>query len=337
MRIRRFFTITLVLAAFIAAQSFGASVRAQATGDYEGRVVTAVEVVIEGTPRDEAAEAEMLSALHVAAGTPYTAVRVRESLEALFDSGLVSNARVEASETCRPAPDASASRPLCVRFIVRRQVKVGEVRLSLNLPLNSPISEDEIRARLNMLETGSNLSETVLKNNADLIQAYLRDKGFNRAEVTYAQVRDPSDPTGARQTVVFSINTGEQARVDAFDIKITGFDVQSVRPKLKLQAGAPFSRAALGDDINTIRQAIIKTGHLAPHLEDPHVTVENNQVKIELDGGIGPLVTVDILHYAISSKTQRTLLPIKREGNIDLSAIEEGKRRLTNKLQENGY
>ncbi|HEX8889004.1 MAG TPA: POTRA domain-containing protein [Pyrinomonadaceae bacterium] len=230
MTLCRFFTITLALAAIIAAQSITATSYAQATGNYEGRIITATEVAIEGTPRDDAAEAEMQSILHVAAGTPYTAVRVRESLQALFDSGLVSNARVEVNETCRPAQGTGASPPLCVRFIVRRQMKVGEVRLSLDLPINSPISEDEIRARLNMLETGSNLSESVLKNNADLIQAYLRDKGFYRADVTFTQVRDPSDATGTRQTVVFDIKLGEQARVAAFNINIKGFDQETVRP-----------------------------------------------------------------------------------------------------------
>ncbi|HYJ48075.1 MAG TPA: POTRA domain-containing protein, partial [Pyrinomonadaceae bacterium] len=256
----------------------------------------------------------------------------------LFESGLVSNARVEVNETCRPAQGAGAvALPLCVRFIVRRQVKVGEVRLSLDLPINSPLSEDQIRARLNMLEPGSNLSESVLKNNADLIQAYLRDKGFYRADVTYTQVRDPTDATGTRQTVVFDIKPGEQARVAAFNIKITGFDPETVRPKLKLETDAPFSRSALSADINTIRQAIIKTGHLAPHIEEPQVTMEDNRVTIELDGGVGPSVVVNVTNYAISSKTLTTLLPIKREGNIDLSAIVEGQRRLTNKLQENGY
>ena len=330
--------MTLALAAIFAAQSITATTYAQATGNYEGRIITSMEVVIEGTPRDDAAEAEMQSMLHVAVGTPYTAVRVRESLQALFDSGLVSNARVEVNETCGSAQGVGANPPLCVRFIVRRQVKVGEVRLSLDLPINSPISEDQIRARLNMLEPGSNLSESVLKNNADLIQAYLRDKGFYRADVTYTQVRDPTDATGTRQTVVFDIKPGEQARAAAFNIKITGFDDQTVRPKLKLETDDPFSRSALSDDINTIRQAIIKTGHLAPHIEDPQITMrEDNRVTIELDGGVGPAVHVEVTNYAISSKTLTTLLPIKREGNIDLSAIVEGQRRLTNKLQENGY
>ena len=311
------------------------------TGDYEGRIITSVQVVIEGSPRDDATEAEFRSLLTVAEGTEYAAVRVRESLQALFDSGLVSNARVEVSETCaaQNAAASSAARPLCVRFVVQRQVKVGDVRLSLNAPPDSPVSVDEMRARLNMLDRGSRLSEQVIKNNADLIQAYLRDKGFFRAEVSYSQVRDPSDPTGTRQTVVFDINPGEQARVAAFNINVQGFDVNTVRPKLKLQPDAPFSRSALADDVNTIKQAIIKTGHLAPQLDDAHVTLDSeaNRITIELKGGIGPTVGVKVVNFDVSEKTQRALLPIRREGNIDYSAIIEGERRLTNKLQENGY
>ena len=41
--------------------------------------------------------------------------------------------------------------------------------------------------------------------------------------------------------------------------------------------------------------------------------------------------------YPMSEKTARELLPVKREGNIDQSAIIEGARRLRNKLQEQGY
>jgi outer membrane protein insertion porin family len=338
--LRRLFSIALLLAAFIAAQSVSAFASFVAPGDYEGRIITSLEVVIEGSPRDEAAEAEFLSLLSIARGTEYTAVHVRESLQSLFDSGLVSNARVEVSETCSsPTPAASASRPLCVRFIVQRQVKVGEVKLSLRVPVDSPISEDEMRARLNMLEPGSRLSEQILRSNADLIQAYLRDKGFYRADVSFTQVRDPKDPTGTRQTVVFSIEPNEQARVAAFNIQIKGFDENLVRPKLKLQTGAPFTRSALGEDINSIRQAIIKLGYLAPQLDDERFILDpaTNQVTITLTGGIGPKVEVEVKNYSLKDKTLKALLPIKREGNIDVSAIIEGERRLRNKIQENGY
>jgi outer membrane protein insertion porin family len=39
----------------------------------------------------------------------------------------------------------------------------------------------------------------------------------------------------------------------------------------------------------------------------------------------------------MSDKTQRELLPVLREGNVDFSAVVEGARRVRNKLQEDGY
>ena len=60
-------------------------------------------------------------------------------------------------------------------------------------------------------------------------------------------------------------------------------------------------------------------------------------MTIDLKGGIGPTVKVDVKNYSLSDKTLRTILPVRREGSIDYSAIVEGERRLRNKIQENGY
>ena len=42
-------------------------------------------------------------------------------------------------------------------------------------------------------------------------------------------------------------------------------------------------------------------------------------------------------NYEFKESEQQKLLPIKREGNLDYSVIEEGARRVRNKLQEQGY
>jgi outer membrane protein insertion porin family len=305
-------------------------------GEYEGRMISDVEVALEGAPRDEVVEAEFLTLLRVAPNTEYSSVRVRESLQALFDSGRVASARVEVTETTGAAT-AGALRPIRVRFIIRIQMRVSEVLLDVGVvPEGAPISEDELRARLNMLEPGTTLTEQKLRNNADLIQAYLRERGFFRAEVDYEQQVDPS---GTRAAVTFRIKPNEQSRIDAFNINVQGFDAARVRPSLVLRQGAPFTRAALGEDINRVRQAIIALGYLAPQLNDPQVSFDSatNLITVNLVGGIGPVVTVTIQGYELKEKTARELLPIKREGSIDWSVITEGERRLRNRLQESGY
>jgi len=67
--------------------------------DYEGRQITAVDLVFEGTANEPNPIAELTALLKVAPNTQYSAVRVRDSLQALFDSGRVANARGDSA--CR--------------------------------------------------------------------------------------------------------------------------------------------------------------------------------------------------------------------------------------------
>ena len=299
--------------------------------DYEGRQITSVELVVEGNPEDRN-QADFLSILKVAPNTQFSAVRVRDSLQALFDSGRVSNARVEVVEE-----GATRTGPVRLRFVVKRQVQIGEVRIEMAGPVTgTPISTDELRARLNFVQPGTRLSQQLILRNADEIQVYLRDRGYFNATV------DPVEqvgPRGIRATVIYKVTPGEQSRVEAFDIQIAGFDTSVVRNSLTLQPQTSFTRDALGEDVKKIRDALIAANFLTPVLDDARVErdSEKNSVRIFLKGSVGPKVSVSVKNYEISEKTQQELLPVKREGNIDFSAIVEGARRIRNRLQEDGY
>ena len=321
-----------IILTLFAVAACGASARAASIPDltkYEGRTVSAVEVVLEGVPRDARAEADLRTLLAVAPNAPFSAVRVREALQALFDSGRVANARVEAAD----AGDAGAT--VRLRFVVRPQVRVSAVGIELTAPPAAGLTEDEIRARLNLLETGARVSRQALESNADLIQAFLRDRGFYRAEVSH---REEVDAAGTGAVVTYTVNAGEQARVDAFNINVAGLDEARVRPQLRLQAGAPFSQTALDEDLARLRQAAIERNYLAPQIERRFTyDTERNLVTVNVTGGVGPTVNVEVVGYEVSGDKQRELLPVLREGSIDYSAVEEGRRRLQIRLQEQGH
>ncbi|MCM3872780.1 MAG: BamA/TamA family outer membrane protein [Pyrinomonadaceae bacterium] len=309
-----------------------ASLTAVAGGmdEYEGRVITAIEVVFEGSPADPAAQTDFQSILKIAPNTEFSAVRVRDSLQSLFDSGRVANARVEVLEA------ATKTGPLRLRFVIQRQVQIGEVRIQLGPVVGTPIAEDELRARLNLIQPGTRLSKQIIVRNTDEIQIYLRDRGYFNAAVEPIEELDRS---GTRAIVTYRITPGEQSRVGAFHIDISGFDVARVQSFLKLTPNAHFTREALGEDVKRIKEAIIADGYLAPQLEEARVErdAERNLMTINLKGAVGPKVKVDIPDYPLSEKAKRDLLPVMREGNIDVSAIAEGARRLRNRLQEEGY
>src|SRR6185369_7169524 len=299
--------------------------------DYEGRQITAVELVFEGSTGTPAAQAEFVALLKVAPNTPYSAVQVRDSLQALFDSGRVANARVEVIEE-----GTTRTGPVRLHFVVQRQVQVGDVRIELGPVTGSPISTDELRGRINFAQSGNRLTKQLISHNADEMQTYLRDRGYYNATV---EPVEQVGPRGLRATVTYKVTPGEQAKVEAFNIKIAGFDAAPVRTSLTLQPGVPFTRDALGEDVKKVRDALINLGFLSPVLDDARVErdAEKNTVRISLTGAVGPKVTVTVKNYEMSEKSQRDLLPVKREGNIDFSAIVEGARRVRNKLQEDGY
>ncbi|HEX8128830.1 MAG TPA: POTRA domain-containing protein [Pyrinomonadaceae bacterium] len=304
---------------------------------YEGRTVASVEVVYEGAARNTTGEAELRRLLTIAPNTPFSAVRVRESLQALFDSGRVENARVEASEV-RVAPGTAGDAvPVALRFVVRPQVRVTDVRLDLvGVTPGAPVTADELRARLNLLDPGARVSDQALRAGADAIQVYLRDRGFFRADVTFARTLDAAG-TGA--VVSYTVNPGEQARVESFNIQINGFDPATVRPELRLAPGAPFTRTALGEDVGRIRRAIMEKGFLAPQLGEAQTVIDSarNTITVNLTGGIGPRVNVEVTGFEVGEKKREELLPVQREGSIDQAAITEGARRLKNHLQQQGY
>jgi len=307
-------------------------------GDYDGRPVSSVEVVLEGSPPDVSAQAEFRSFLKISSGAEYSAANARQSLHDLFASGRVAAARIEISET---QPGGGRNSPIRVRVIVQRQIVIAGVTLRIGLTTGTPIARDEIRARLNLLEPGRRFSVQAIERNADEIQAYLRDHGYYNATVEHTEEPDPTDTSGTRRRVVYAITPGEPARVGTFSIDITPTpDLQAVRPILKLQSGALFTRELLGDDLNRIKQALIANTYMAPTLDDPRVEFNSpdNKINIFLTGKRGPKVEVTISsNYKLSEKKQQQLLPIKREGNIDFSVLEEGARRIRNQLQEQGY
>ena len=329
MGLKRFVPFVLLCGSFLTLAQ--AAVKDARIEDYEGRQVSVVELVFEGTANEPAAQAEFTSLLKVAPNTQFSAVHVRESLQALFDSGRVSNARVEVIEE-----GATKTGPVRLRFVVQRQVQIGDVKIELGPVTGSPLSVDEIRSRLNFVQSNNRLSQQLILRNADEIQVYLRDRGYFNATVEHVE---QLGPRGLRATVTYRVTPGEQAKVEAFDIKIAGFDDSKVRSSLALQPGTPFTRDALSTDVGRVRDALVAEGYLAPILEDARVErdAEKNTVRIGLNGAVGPKVNVTVKNYDFSEKTERDLLPVKREGNVDFSAIVEGARRIRNKLQEEGY
>jgi outer membrane protein insertion porin family len=297
---------------------------------FEDRQISNIEITFEGADRDVSAVEQFRLLARNALGETYSAVKVRDALQSLYETEQIVSASVVASE--------NGQNGVNVRFIIKRKTKAEKVNIQIGNTVGKSVTEQQLLLRLNLLNPGTSITDQTLRNNADLILEYLRDRGYFKAEVTYSQQPLRSETEVA---VTFRVTPNTQAKVENFAINITDFNAAKVRPKLELKTGELYSREALLKDVETIRAALREEKFLAPELEEPRVVYDNekNAINIEFSGKVGATVnvTVDAGEEKISNKTQTRLLSIKREGTLDYAAIIEGSRRLRNYYQEQGY
>ncbi len=303
---------------------------ASGQNQFEDKPIAEVTVTFEGTDRNVSANETYRILARDAIGADYSAIKVREAIEKLYDTKEIAAVTVEANEL--------ANGGVAVRFIIRRKTQAQRVTVELPEDDESKITEQELLFRLNLLDPGTAITENTLQNNADLILEYLRDRGFFKAEVTYSQRPLESE---TEVGVTFRVSPNAQATVQAFNINIEGFDSAKLLEKIKLKPGEPFTRERLAADVEIIRGLLRSEDYLAPSLDEPRVIYEGekNTVTISLAGKVGPLVEVDVVaeRDRVGNRTQKRLIPVKREGTLDYAAIVEGERRLETHYQEQGY
>lgn len=303
---------------------------AAAQNKYEDRQISSIDIVFDGAEKDPSTTEQFRSIVRGALGDRYSTVKIRESLQALYDSDKIVSAQVERTEI---APNS-----VNLRYVIKRKTQAEKVSVNVAEAVGDGVTEQELLLKLNLLNPGTAVTEAALRSNADAIQGYLRERGFYNATVTYKQTPLES-PT--RVAVTFQVNPNTQAHVENFAINVKGFDASKVRGDLKLQPGALYSAKALEDDVAKIRSAILKENFLAPNLSDakPVFDADKNLIAINLTGDVGPKVEVKVNADGakVGEGTLQKILPVKREGTLEQSAIIEGERRLRNYFQERGY
>jgi outer membrane protein insertion porin family len=299
---------------------------------HEGKRISDVVITFEGDDRNLSIGEQFRQLAKAAVGETYSSVRVRDAIEQLYSTGRVTSVDVE---MVTAGADA-----VTLRFLIKRKVQAQRVSVQLVDVEGGrgDVTEQEILFRLTLLEPGAVVTEQTLRNNADLILEYLRERGYFKAEVTFSQ----QPISNANEVaVVFRIDLRDPALVRSFNVTIDGIDSARIVSELALKPGEQFTRDKLRQDEEKIRKLLRDEGFLAPSLSEarPEYDDAANRIDITVTGTRGPTVEVviDAQRDRPGSRTQRRLLPIKREGTLDYSAIIEGERRLETHYQETGY
>ena len=317
----RFFALRLALCSLLFASILLPSAMASDVGDFLGRRVTRVDVVIEGAPNSNVTE--MKSLIDVAPDQDYSPVRIHDSLLRLYRSGLISGARVEATNE---GPNGVA-----VRFIVKPQARIESVVFE-----GAPIfPAGELRARLNQLDPGERLSVGAVTRGLGDLTAYYSARGYYQSRIAY-DVR--LDPTSTRAVVAYNITPGEQARVSTYKLTVKGAEIDLSKVKPTITEGQPFNQALVQDAMDHIKEAYLQRDYLAVRVAaNTSPDANTNSVAVAINVESGPRVEIEVAGLAIDTKEKNKVLPFYTQGGVDDFSLEEGRRSLLDYAQRKGY
>lgn len=317
-------------ALFLIAAFFAAPLWAQS--ENENKRISDVNVVFEGDDKNASAAEQFRNLAREAVGTTYSSVRIRDAIEQLYSTKRIASISVETENS---GPDSVG-----LRFVIKRRTQAQSVKVEIVDAEGDgeAVTEQELLFRLTILDPGAVVTDQTLRDNTTLIQEYLRERGYFKAEVTFTQQPIANvNEVG----VTFRVVLNPPATINKFDIQVEGIDSEIFADELILKPGETFSRDKLNRDEEKIRAVLRGEGYLAPTLSParPVYDSDTNKIDITVVGKKGPIVEVEVEAESDrpGSRTQNRLLPIKREGTLDYSAIVEGERRLETHFQEIGY
>lgn len=290
-------------------------------GYFLGRRVARVEVVIEGIK--DGYLGPIRDYIEVAPGQLYSPILIHDSLVKLYESGLISGARVEAEPVAQDG--------VLLRFVVKPQARVENV-LFEGRTIFPP---EDLMSRLSQLEPGQKLSPAAVVRGVGELHAFYAARGYYQASIE-SQVR--LDSTGTRATIIYRIDPGQQARVSKYAINSKGDHIDLSKVKHVIVEGKPFAQSDLQEEVERIKRAYLERDYLTARVSgfaehDP----ETNGVRVRIEVESGPKILVEIRGFKLSEKKKREILPFYMTGGIDDFSLEEGRRRLLDYIQRQGY
>lgn len=329
---KRLKTKTLQMAAMLSALFFLSALASFAQNQFDKRRIDNIEITFGASRRSNSLVEQYKLIARDALGTIYSTPRIRDSIEALYATRAIDTITVSAQMNAAGGVDLS--------YDIKRKTQAQRVDVTVENAPGDNITREDILFKLNLLDPGTAITEQTLKDNADEILDYMRERGYYKAEVSYEQRKLASDNEIG---VTFRVVLNPQSTVERFAINIEGLTTPIEPRRLKLDTGDRYSRDRLTAALQEVRNRLKKDKFLAPQLNEPRVTYDSdtNTVAIELTGKAGPTVEMNIETDKGPGKTKEAtqidLFPVLRDGTLDYSAIVEGERRLENRYQEQGY
>jgi outer membrane protein insertion porin family len=287
---------------------------------YEGKVVRSIDLPgIAERDREH-----ILQLLPQKAGQPLDRTLVRDSIRALFATGLFSDIQAEAA----PSGDG-----VTLAFPTSANFFVGAVDVE-GAPTH-PNTNQIVNA--SKFQLGELYTQEKLDRALENIRQLMQEGGYYKARVT---AESTANPATQQADVLFHITRGEQAHVGA--VKVTGtsgissLEVQSIA---HMNGGDRITSARVRGSLQRLRKRFQKQSRALAQVsiaEQPYHP-ETNAVDFTFQIDPGPVVVIFARGFHISRGVLKREVPVYEENAVDDDLLNEGKRNLLDYMQTRGH
>jgi outer membrane protein insertion porin family len=256
---------------------------------------------------------------------PLDKYKVRESVQALYNTGRFAAIQVDAQRT----PQGE----VMLVFEVRENYFIGSI-LAEGAPAHP--SESQL-VNASKLALGDLFSEDKIQAGIAGMQRALQEGGYFQASI---QPFYEWDSRNQQVRVLFVVNKGKAARVgQVFITGSPGYSDEDIRKIVSLKTGDRVTAGQATRALERLRKRMQKRDRLEAQvsLVQRVYHPQNNSLDYTFDINRGPVVTVKVEGAKLSRGTMKRLVPVFEENAVDDDLLNEGKRNLQDYFQTKGY
>lgn len=315
--------ILLAVALMVAAQSPAPAPAAplpSAAAAYAGRTIVRIDVAIEGQVTEDAMLRDLIE---TRVGTPLSMAAVRETIAHLYSLGRFQEISVDAT-----ALDAGVA----LRYDVVPVHSVQRIAFTGNLGLSASDLRRAVTTRFGPAPPATRASAV-----AEMLQGYYFDRGYLAAAIRPV-LREVHDPEGTILT--FQVEAGARASIRSANvIGDPGEPEQSFLDRIHANPGRPYERVEVQERLAEYVQDLRHDGRYEARGTHRLVSQSDDGRSVDIAVTIdrGPEVEVRFEGDPLPKDRTEELVPVQREGSVDVDILEDSERRIVSFLNQQGY
>lgn len=256
---------------------------------------------------------------------PLDKYKVRQSVQALYNTGRFAEIQVEAQR--------NSSGEIALIFDARENYFFG----SILAEGSSARPSDSQLVNASKLNLGEQFTEEKISTGIEGMQRTLQENGYYQATIKpYYEW----DPRNQQVKVQFVVDRGKPARVGLVNVMgDPGYSAEEVRNIAKLRSGKSVSASRLTGALQRLRKRYQKQDRLEAQVTMTQRVYhpETNLLDYTFEINRGPVVDVKVEGASLRRGRLKNLVPVFEESAVDDDLLNEGARNIRDYFQSKGF